>query len=196
MTIRQPLRKLLAGAAIAGVVFGALFALYVGFLLASPYDAKPIPTMCTTAASHFPGNRTYNLPGFGTGAVVTSDSSTVVLLMANYGAGPFASHVYVVDRATNSVVRRFVFNNDEVAASIQGGVVYLFNDAIGYFFDASTGMRLPSAIESDNYREVYTSGGQRYLQTSFDYSSLGPGLTAVLHRHLTMGAVADGCVLS
>jgi hypothetical protein len=196
MSIRQPLRKLLPRVAIAGVIVSALFAVYVGFLLASPYDAKAIPAMCTTAASHFPGSRTYDLPGLGTGAVVTSDSSTVVLLMANYGARPFAAHVYVVDRATSSLVRRFDFHNDEVAASIQGGVVYLFNDAIGYFFDASTGVRLPSVVESDNYREVYTSGGQRYLQTSFDYYSLGPGLTAVLKRHLTMGAVADGCVIS
>src|ERR1700688_2946870 len=112
MNIGQPLRKLLVGAAIGGVIVGAMFALYVGFLLASPYDAKPIPKMCTTAASHFPGSRTYDLRGLGTGAVVTSDSSTVVLLMANYGAGPFAAHVYVVARATNSVVRRFDFNND------------------------------------------------------------------------------------
>lgn len=196
MNIRQPLRKLLAGAAIAGVIVGALFALYVGFLLASPYDAKAIPATCTTAASQFPGNRTYDLPGLGRGVVVTSDSSTVVALMANYGAGPFAAHVYVVDRATKAVVRTFDFNNDEVAASIRGGVVYLFNDAIGYFFDASTGARLQSVIESDNYREVYASGGQRYLQTSFAYYSLGPGLTAVWNRQLIMGAVADGCVIS
>ena len=190
------MRKVLVGLAIAGAMVVALFAMYTGFLLTSPYDAKAIPATCTTAAAQFPASRTYDLPGLGTGVVVTGDSSTAVVLIGNYGSNPFAAHVYVVDRATNSVIRSFEFSNDEVAASIQDGVVYLFNDAIGYFFEASTGAKVPSIVESDNYREVYASGGQRYLQTSFAYYSLGPGLTAVWNRQLTMGAVADGCVIS
>ena len=144
-----------------GLLVAGLF-LFGGYLLvviASPYTSKAVPTYCRDAVSHIPPTARYDIPGLGAGVLLTEDSTTAVAITANYGQTPFVVDVYIVNKNRQAVIRHLSFNSDVLAAAIHSGTVYLFaNNAIGYWTDADTGRAINYLIESDNYREVLTSG--------------------------------------
>lgn len=149
-----------------------LIASYLFLVIASPYASKTVPPSCSTSVSHIPATAQYDIPGVGSGVLLTQDSTTAVAITANYGQTPFTVDAYVVSKNRRSVLRHLSLANTELAAAIHAGTVYLFNDKIGYWTDAGTGQPINYFIESDNYRGIYTSGNTRYVQTDFVISSL------------------------
>jgi hypothetical protein len=82
------------------------------------------------------------------------------------------------------------------AAGIADGILYLFDDKIGFLLDARTGAPLPRLFESDNYRGLYESGGREYVQTSIEATAVGMGGRVFMSATLPFGAVVDGCLLA
>jgi hypothetical protein len=81
-------------------------------------------------------------------------------------------------------------------ATVSDGVVYLFNDKLGYVFRGATGEPLRSLFESDNYRGLYTSGGTWYLQMDAEITAVGLDGSILTHRELHFAGIAYGCFIS
>jgi hypothetical protein len=173
-----------------------VFVAYLGILITSPIAAKPVPADCTTSVSHLPSSARYDIPGVGPGTLLTGDAQTAVAVVGSYGHAPFTSTVYVVSKGRHEVLQQLSFTDDVLAAAIQSGTVYLFNDKILHLLDSGTGTLILLPIESDNYRGLYASNGGRYMQTDLVITTIRPGSVFVLNRHLRLNAMAFGCVLS
>jgi hypothetical protein len=190
-----PRRTLLAALGLLAAMV-VLIGTYLFFVIASPYASEPVPASCSTSVSHIPATAQYDIPGVGSGVLLTEDSTTAVAITANYGQTPLTVDGYIVSKNRRSVLRHLSLANAELAAAIHGGTVYLFNDKIGYWTDAGTGQPINYFVESDNYRGIYTSGSARYVQTDFVISSLGAGPSAVFNLHLPLAVIAYGCVVA
>jgi hypothetical protein len=173
-----------------------LFASYLFLVIASPYASKPVPASCSTSVSHIPTAAQYDIPGIGSGALLTEDSATAVAITATYGQTPFTVDAYIVSKNHRNVLRHLSLADAELAAAIHAGTVYLFNDKIGYWTDAGTGQAINYVVESDNYRGIFTSGNIRYVQTDFVISSLGAGSSVVFNLHLPLAVIAYGCFIA
>jgi hypothetical protein len=99
---------------------------------------------------------------------------------------------YLVDRRAGTVIDRIGIASEAVVATISDGVVYLFDDKIGYTLDASTGERVHGLVETDNYRGLYVSGADRYLQTDAEIATL-LGRSLISYQHLDFAGIAFGC---
>jgi hypothetical protein len=117
----------------------------------------------------------------------TQTSSSWLIL-----AGPPTLTAYLVDRRAGKVIDRIGITSETVVASISDGVVYLFDDKIGYMIDASTGEAVHRLIETDNYRGLYMSGADRYLQTDAEISTLF-GRSLFSYQHLDFAGIVFGC---
>jgi hypothetical protein len=74
------------------------------------------------------------------------------VVVATYGRTPFGATAYIIGTRHDAVVQRLRLASDIVVATVSDGVVYLFNDKLGYVFRGATGEPLRSLFESDNYR--------------------------------------------
>lgn len=160
----------------------------------APFSSVAVPPSCSDAISHLPAGRAYQVPGVGTaGTLLTSSSTSAVVLVANYGHRPFRSTVYLIDRQRDAVVRSLDFSNDVIAARIDHGVLYLYDQALLYPMDATTGRTLHGVVRFDNFRLLYESGGERRMQTSAAISSWGfdGHLVDAFNDHFA--TVAYGC---
>lgn len=158
--------------------------------LVSPYASVGIPASCSAAVPHLPAGRESTVPGVGVGTLLASGADANVVVVADPGLTPTLT-AYVVDRAGN-VIDRIGIASEAVVATISDGVVYLFDDKIGYTIDTSTGEPLHRLIETDNYRGLYVSGADRYLQTDAEISTLF-GRSLFSYQHLDFAGIAFGC---
>jgi hypothetical protein len=159
--------------------------------LVSPYASAAIPASCSAAAPQMPADRDATVPGVGVGTLLASGADTNVVVVTDPGQTP-AMTAYIVDTRAGKVIERLGIASEAVVATISDGVVYLFDDKIGYMIDASTGERVHRLIETDNYRGLYVSGAHLYLQTDAEIATLF-GRTLFSYQHLVFTGIASGC---
>jgi hypothetical protein len=183
-------RVALFGAAVLIVLVAPIVALAV-LALVSPYASAAIPASCSAAAPQMPADRDATVPGVGVGTLLASGADTNVVVVTDPGQTP-ALTAYIVDMRAGKVIEHIGIASEAVVAAIREGVVYLFDDKIGYLIDASTGERVHRLIETDNYRGLYVSGAARYLQMDAEIATLF-GRSLFSHQHLDFTGIASGC---
>jgi hypothetical protein len=154
-----------------------------------------MPASCTGTISQLPPSLDYVIPDIGTGTLLTSDTTSAVIVMVDYGKLPLTSTVFLIRKSDNKILQTFKFNNDIVNAGIYDGTLYLFNDKIGYILNASTGEYMHHIFTIDNYRGLYTLNGTQYLQTTLEISGLKSDGSIVSHRRVDMKSIAFGCLI-
>jgi hypothetical protein len=183
------------------IAVGILFAAAIWFITSYAiipifsYGSTPVPFSCTETASHLPSSLDYAIPHIGTGELLTSDDLSAVIVMTDYGKSPLTSTVYLIRKSDNAILRTFTFGNDIVDAGITDGMLFLYNDKIGYFLDADTGEDTHFLFTIDNYRGLYTSGNARYIQTNLEISGIRPDGEVVSHLRTDMKSIAFGCLI-
>jgi hypothetical protein len=130
-------------------------------------------------------------PGVAVGVLLASGADTNVVIVIDPGRTP-AMTAYIVDMRAGTVIEHLGIASEAVVAAIRDGVVYLFDDKIGYMIDASTGEPVHRLIETDNYRGLYSSGADRYLQTDAEIATLF-GRSLISYEHLDFTGIASGC---
>jgi hypothetical protein len=181
-----------AGFAVAALIVFVLPIVALAIMaLASPYASVAIPASCSAAVPHMPADRDSTVPGVGIGTLLASGADTNVVVVADPGQTSTLT-AYIVDGRAGKVLDRIDIASQAVVAAISDGVVYLFDDKIGYMIDASTGERVHRLIETDNYRGLYASGADRYLQTDAEIATLF-GRSLFSYQHLDFTGIASGC---
>jgi hypothetical protein len=163
-----------------------------------------LPEFCGEhAGTRFEERFVYQAPGIGPTVLVASDADSMVVTSVELAQPPFASAAYLLRRSDNRVLWSERFANDTIAASIEAGVLYLYNDKIGYWIDARSGLRERELFTIDNYgglsrgdRPVMASrdtGGGRFFETSAVISSWGLDGRVAPRRRLTFNGIAMNC---
>jgi hypothetical protein len=159
--------------------------------LVSPYASTAIPASCSAASPQLPADRNVTVPSAGVGTLLASGPDTNVVVVTDPGQTA-ALTAYIVDTRADKVLEHIGIASEAVVAAIVDGIVYLFDDKIGYMVDASTGERVRRLITTDNYRGLFVSGTDRYLQTDAEISILfGPSLFS--YQHVDFAGIAFGC---
>ncbi len=137
--------------------------------------------------------------------LVAESEETAVVAMIDYTRAPYPSTVHIVNRSDNRTLRRFDFPDDTIIATVDSGIVYLYNDKLGYFLDARTGAPEKKFLLIDNYgglsdsdRPVLpgASGERRYLETTAVISSWSADGTVRSRSRLTMNGIANNCFVN
>ncbi|QBD75936.1 hypothetical protein EPA93_07905 [Ktedonosporobacter rubrisoli] len=123
------------------------------------------------------------------------NTSTAVVVAADYGKAPFLAHAYIIDKASERIIQTFDFHNDIVDAGFDGDTLYLFNDKLGYFVDTKSGAQLHNILETDNYRGLFESNGNRFVQSDITVSAITSTWHLIVRHHFHMSSVAYGCYL-
>ncbi len=181
----------LAGIAVALIV--AVFGYLVGTALVAPVTSANVPASCTGAESLLPAGHAVQVPGVGAGTLLATDGATSVVVVGAGGHVPRGGTAYIVGDSGEHATRGIPLASDAVVATIGGGLVFLFDDKIGYVLRASDGEPLHYLFESDNYRGLYTSGGARYLQLTAEITAVGLDGQVFSRRDLAFAGIADGC---
>jgi hypothetical protein len=189
----QKLLWLVGGLAAA---FFVLVAARLVVVYAEPYTSAAIPADCTTGTSHLPAAPTYDIPGIGSGTLLTADATSALVVRGDYGRSPFQSRVYLIDKAANRVLLTLTFNDDIFAAAFNGRTLYLYDDAVLYRIDTVNGQTVGSLLTSDNYRQILTAGGMRRMQTDAIIFEFGGTAGTAINLHLNLATMAYGCILS
>ncbi len=178
-----------AGAGVMCAVAAALFLWYVLLPVLSPYARARIPNRCLAGdPPPLPASLAYTVPGVGKGVLIAHDARAAVIRIVD---SHHVTHAVLVTK-DGRVVRELAFPTDVTGAAMYRGVAYIFNDAIGYFLQESTGRPVGFLVETDNYRLAYRSGPATYLQTDFVFSAIGR--SGIFSRvHLNLHSVAYGC---
>lgn len=192
-----------------GVVFGITFALFVLTYAVLPQYARTsvqLPASCDGLDGSLdpPSDLTYALPGGDTGILIASDAETAVVALVDTQHPPFPSAALIVDRKDNAVIQRMDFGNDVISASIADGIVYIYNDKLGYLLDARTGQSEETFLLMDNYGGLSesdrpfisrASSGHWYMETTAVISSWHTDGTVRSRPHLTFNGIARGCYI-
>jgi hypothetical protein len=203
-------RKLLASLISGVAVFGVAFTLFVGAYVVQPQFVRAnvqLPADCDGFKGDFnpPADLAYTLPGLGTGILLAGDAQTAVVVVMDYQHPPYPSTVLLVDRGDNHVMREMHFDNNLVIAVIDEGVLYMYNDKLGYVLDAHTGAFEENFLLIDNYGGLTqsdrpfvsrASDGHLYIETTAVISSWRVDGTVLPHRYLTFNALAFNCFIS
>jgi hypothetical protein len=187
----------------------ALVLFFISYAILPQFDRTSVrlPEYCDEfdSSPHPAPPRAYKIPGTGTGVFIAGSEQTAVVAMIDYTKAPYPSTVYVVNKSDNGILRRMDFADDTIIATIDSGIVYLYNDKLGYFIDARTGAFEKNIILIDNYgglsgsdRPVLpgASEGRRYLETSAVISSWSTDGTVRSRARLTMNALAYNCFVN
>jgi hypothetical protein len=183
---------LLLGVAAAAVVL--LLAPISIYALVSPFDSVAVPASCagpelaaTTAAR-------VHLDGIGDGIRVASDGRTEVVAVLGPGGTVTGGEAVVMH--DGNLVGQLAVTSRTVDAAVADGIVYLFDDKIGFLLDAQTGVPIPRLFESDNYRGLFVDGGADRVQTSIEATAVGLGGRPFFTATVPMSAVVDACLLA
>ena len=191
-------------------VFGTVLVLFfITYAILPQFDRTSVqlPEYCDifNSSPHPVSTLAYELPGTGTGVLITGNELTAVVAMIDYTRAPYPGMVYVVNRSDNRILRRMDFADDTISATIDGGIVYLYNDKLGYFIETRTGAPEKNFLTIDNYgglsgsdRPVLpgASEGRRYLETSAVISSWSTDGTVRSRLHLSMNGIAYNCFVN
>jgi hypothetical protein len=188
------------------VFTAALVLFFITYAVLPHFDRTSVqlPESCNgfDSSPHPAPALAYELPGTGTGVLVAGSEQTAVVAMIDYTKAPYPSSVYVVNRSDNRTLRRMDFPDDTIIATVDSGIVYLYNDKLGYFINARTGEPEKKFLLIDNYgglsgseRPVLpgTSGERRYLETTAVISSWSTDRTVRSRPRLTMNGIAYNC---
>jgi hypothetical protein len=186
-----------AGLVAAGVMMLAALLVVVPvsvYALVSSYASVAVPAACTGDLAQATAAHHVTVPGLGDGTLVAADGPTqVVAIPGPDGRTAGGTAAVLVD---GLVVVRLPVASRTVDAGIADGVLFLFDDKIGYTLDPATGRPLPRLFESDNYRGLFTSGGVEHVQTSIEATAIGLGGRPFFTTTLPFGAVVDGCLVA
>jgi hypothetical protein len=200
---RQMKRLALIGLGLA-LALAVLLLVYVAILPQFERTSIQLPSYCDGSFSEAepPARLAYPLPrGMGAGIVVTKDRRIAVVASITH-TPPYASDVYFIDEDDNRVLQTEHFPNDATMAGMNDGVVYLYNDKLGYFINAHTGEHEKNILTVDNYgglsqsdRPILpgASSGVWYVETSAIVSSWSADGAVRLLSHAVMNAIARGC---
>jgi uncharacterized membrane protein YbaN (DUF454 family) len=195
----KPIALLISGSAILLI----LIVLYILVYVALPvffYESVQLPASyindASGSSSHMPSYLNYSIPGIGTGRLITGDKNSVVVVMSDYDHLPYISTVYLINKSSNKNIRSLNFNNDIIGAAIDQGTLYIFNDKIGYFINTENGEFVKTIVRLDNYRGIFTSNNNTYMQTTLETSALNADGSVVSHRRMYMNCTAFGCFIS
>jgi hypothetical protein len=191
-------------------VFGAVLVLFfITYAVLPQFDRTSVqlPEYCDgfDSSPHPVPTLAYEIPGTGTGVFIAGSEQTAVVAMIDYTKAPYPSTVYVVNRSDNSTLQRMNFADDTIIATIDSGIVYLYDDKLGYRINARTGAFEKTILVIDNYgglngsdRPVLpgASEGRRYLETSAVISTWSTDGTIRSRLHLTMNGIADNCFVN
>jgi hypothetical protein len=194
----------------SSTVFGIALILFVVTYVVIPQYARTnvrLPAFCDGFDGSFnpPADLAYALPGRGTGILLVSDAESAVVGMIDGDHPPFAGSVFLVSKNDNKVLLGMGFNNDVISAAIDGGVVYIFNDKLGYLIDARTGEFQEHFLIIDNYGGLSqsdrpfisrASDGHWYMETTAVISSWNIDGTVKSRPDLTFNGIALGCFIS
>jgi hypothetical protein len=162
------------------LTFAGLFVSYVLIPVLSPFASARIPQWCID---------TQNRRDAAAPIVLATDARAKLVLVGKT--------LLAIRKSDKVVVRRLQLQNTIVAAALHDGTAYVFgNNAIGFFFNETTGDPVRNLIETDNYREPYTSNGATYVQTDFEMSALQANWHVVSHLRLKFRTVVYGCHIS
>jgi hypothetical protein len=209
-TVRIPQNKRVAFVISSGITFGIAFMLSALLYVVSPQFARTsvqLPASCDDFDGSFdpPAYLTYTLPEFGAGILITSDTESAVVAMIDYEHAPYPSDVLLVNTSDNVIIQSMSFPNDIISGAIDRGVLYLFNDKLGYLIDARTGELEQNFLIVDNYgglsesdRPIISraSDGRWYFETTAVISSWNIDGTVISRRHLTFNGIVRGCYIS
>src|SRR5262245_57024242 len=146
----------------------------------------------------------YTLQDGSTGILVTSDGQTDVVAVIG-DQPPYPSTVFLVNESDGRILRSLRFENDVIAATIDEGTLYLYNDKLGYFLDARTGEFEENFLLIDNYvglsesdRPILSraSTGRWYMETTAVISAWRVDGTVRSRRHLAFNCIALGCFIA
>ena len=208
--INAPGRGVKAFFGTGSLVFGFALALFiVAYGVLPEFDRASIqlPASCDGYDGTFdpPAQLGYTLPGGGAGLLIVGDEDTAVVATIASQGPPYATTVTIIHKADNRILQTMTFPNDVVSAAIGKGVVYIYNDKLGFFFDAHTGSLEDNIFTIDNYgglsqtdRPVISGGtsGNWYLETSAVISSWNKDGSVISRPHLTFNGIALGCYIS
>jgi len=208
--LRAQKNRLKAFLVSSGAVFGIMFILFVVTYAVLPQYARTnvqLPAYCDGFDGNFnpPSHLAYALPGGDTGILLVSDAESAVVVTIDGDYPPFPGSVFLVNKNDSKILLGMGFNNDVIGAAIDGGVVYIFNDKIGYLIDARTGEFQEHFLIIDNYgrlsqsdRPVISraSDGHWYMETTALISGWNIDGTVKSRPHLTFNGIALGCFIS
>ena len=207
---QSPANKYRAFLISGGAVFGAALVLFfISYAILPHFDRTSVllPESCNGFSGDLHPNPTlaYDLPGIGTGVLVAGSEQTAVVAMIDYTRAPYPGTVHIVNRSDNQSLRHMNFPDDTIIATVDSGIVYLYNDKLGYFLNARTGERERRFLLIDNYGGLSdsenpvlpgSSEGRRYLETTAVISSWSTDGTVRSRPKLTMNAVAYNCFVN
>ncbi len=193
-----------------GTVFAAaLVLIFITYAVLPHFDRTSVllPESCSgfSGGPHPAPALAYELPGTGTGVLVADSEETAVVAMIDYSGAPYPSTVHIVNKSDNRTLRRLDFPDETIIETIDGGIVYLYNDKIGYFLDARTGAPEKKFLLIDNYGGLSDSdrpflpgafGERRFLETSAVISSWSVDGTVRSRSRLTMNGIANNCFVN
>jgi len=194
----------------SGVIFGVAWALFIFTYAVLPQFVRTnvqLPAFCTGFDGSFnpPAHLMYTLPGGDTGILIASNTESAVVALVDYEHPPFPSTVFLVNDSDNEIIGSMRFNNDVISATIDEGIVYIYNDKLGYLIDARTGKSEESFLLIDNYGGLTetdkpiisrASSGHWYMETTAVISSWNIDGTVKSRPHLTFNGIARGCFIS
>jgi len=198
----------------AAAVFATAFALFILTYAVMPHFDRTsvfLPESCTGFSGTSPAAAAlvYDLPGTGTGVLVAGSEETAVVAMIDRTRMPYPGTVYIVNRTNNRTnnrtLRRMDFPDDTIIATVDSGIVYLYNDKLGYILDARTGGPVGKFLVIDNYgglnaddRPILTDASKKrgYLETSAVISSWNNDGTVRSRPRLVMNAIAYNCFVN
>jgi len=200
------LGKALASGTIVFIVVFILFFIMYSVTPLFERTSVQLPKYCNSFSSGNHPNPTlaYNLSGVGTGVLVASDDKTVVVAIIDYNNTPYPSTVYIANKNDGKSIHRIDFPDNTIVATIYEGVVYIYDDKLGYSINAHTGDFEKTILKIDNYGGLSqsnlpilpsSSGSNWYLETTAVISSWYIDGKVISRPHLTMNGIAFNCFI-
>lgn len=194
---------------VCAVFSAALVLFFITYAVLPQFDRTSVllPESCNGFGNSTHPNPAlaYEIPGVGTGVLVAGTGQTAVVAMVDYTSPPYPTTVYIVNRSDDSILKSMNFADDTIIAAIDSGVVYLYNDKLGYFIDARTGAPEKNFLVIDNYGGLSGSDrpvlpgateGRRYLETTAVISMWSTDGTVRSRSRLTMDGIAYNCFVN
>jgi hypothetical protein len=193
----------------AAAVFGFAFVGFAIVYIVLPQfgrESVQLPAICNGFDGKLDSSANISkLPNGAPGLLLASDSQTDVVVTVDSTARPAKSTMFVVDKTNGRILRRMKYPNDVVSASLADGVVYVYNDKLGYLINARTGAFENSVLLIDNYGGLSESDrpfisrastGRWFMETSAVISSWNADGTVRSRPYLVFNGIARGCYIS
>jgi hypothetical protein len=190
---RRLRRTLLALVTVLCALAAAPFIALSAIALTSPYTTVVVPPACALAITPVAPSHTTAIPGSGSGTVIAVDGDRAVAVVTGQTPSPRPLAAYLLDRSGAGILWEVPLHSEAVVAAIDDGIVFLWDDKIGYIVSASTGEPLGAVVRSDNYRGIFQAPDGRRLQLDAEVTAIGLAGAIVSHRSIALAGVVDGC---